>query len=166
MVAANYIAYTALINPPSATPQLTLEHIWSLLQRKVRFPQDFVGMAIESSEVLSTSTTASGLPVTTREVVFRANGRRVREECIEYRPVKVEYHMTDGSKVQNIISEGAEGELYMTYTFEWMHPELEGDEAALKEKCEKEKATAKLGVENTIKVMRQMVLDGRWKDRV
>jgi len=164
MVAVNHIAYTARINPTSASPQLTIEHIWPLLQRKIRVAQDFVGAAITSTEVLSTSTTSSGLPLTCREVVFRAGGRRVREECIEYQPVKVEFRQPDGSKVQNIVSEGADGELYLTFSFEWMHPELEGDEDALQEKLKQEKGLAKMAVESTIKAMREMVADGRWKE--
>ncbi|KAK1763410.1 hypothetical protein QBC33DRAFT_550064 [Phialemonium atrogriseum] len=164
MVAANHIAYTAPINPSSAPIKLTLEHIWPLLQRKIRHGQDFVGAAITTTKVLSTSTTPSGLPLTVREVVFREGARRVREECIEYEPVKVEFHQPDGSKVQNIVSEGQDGELYMTYTFEWMHAELEGDDIALQQKREQEKRMARMAVENTLKVMREMVADGRWKE--
>jgi hypothetical protein len=166
MVAANYVAYTAPINPPEASPQLTVEHIWPLLQRKIRQAEEFVAGAIASTDVLSTSTTSIGLPITSREVLFRVDCRRVHEDCIEYKPMKVEFHQPDGSKVQNIVSEGVSGELYMTYTFEWLHPELEGDEAALQKKLAQEKAMAKMAVEGTITAMREMVVDGRWKQTV
>ncbi|KAJ9133326.1 hypothetical protein NKR23_g10834 [Pleurostoma richardsiae] len=166
MVAANYVAFTAPINPPSASPQLTIENIWPLLQRKIRRAEDFVGAAIRSTDVISQSSTPAGQPVTVREVVFHEGDRRVREECVEFWPMKVEFHQPDGSKVQNIISEGAGGELYMTYTFEWLHPELEGNQSALVEKQAKEKAMAKTAVESTIVAMREMVKDGRWKETV
>jgi len=160
-IPANHVAYTAPINPPSATPTLSLAQIWSGLQRKIRAGQDFVGGALLSTDVISTSTTDSGLPVTVREVVFRDGNRRVSETCIEYKPMKVEFHQPDGSKVQNVISEGSDGGLYMTYTFEWLHPECEGDPKALEEKKEKERKMAKVAVESTIQVMREMVKDGR-----
>lgn len=164
MVAANYIAYTAPINPPTAETKLSIEHIWPLLQRKIRRAEDFVGVAIKSTDVISRSTTPAGQAVTTREVIFREGNRRVREECIEFKPMKVEFGQPDGSKIQNIISEDADGALYMTYTFEWLHPELEGNDAGLGEKRQKEKNMAKIAVENTIVAMREMVNDGRWRE--
>lgn len=165
MVTANHIAYTALINPAGATPVLTREHIWPLLRRKIHRAQEFVGGAITSTTVLSTNTTSTtGHPVTVREVTFAEGDLRPREECVEYEPMKVEFRQQNGSKVENIVSEGSGGELYMTYTFEWLHPELENDSKALAERKEKEKKMAALAVESTIRVMREMVADGRWKE--
>jgi hypothetical protein len=51
MVNLNF-AYTAPINPPSASPVLTLPQVWAGLQRKIRFAHEFVPV-IESCEVLS-----------------------------------------------------------------------------------------------------------------
>lgn len=157
MVAANHIAYTALINPPNATPVLSMEQIWPLLQRKIQRAQDFVPGAILSTDVLSKTILEDGSPVTTREVVFREGNRRVREDCVEYAPMRVEFRQPDGSKIQNIVSEGVEGELYMTYAFEWRHPELEGQAEALREKMKGEKEMARKAVEGTIKAMRKIV---------
>lgn len=156
---ANYIAYTAAINPPSATPALTYAQVWAGLEKKIRAGQDFVGGAIVSTDVISESTTEHGQPVTVREVVFREGDRRVEERCIAFEPMKVEFHQKDGSKVQNVISEGAEGELYMTYAFEWLHPEL--DAQGLEARKAQEWKMAKMAVEKTIEVMRAMVVDGR-----
>ena len=164
MVAANYVAYTAPINPLMAEKKLSIEHIWPLLQRKIRRAEDFVGVTIKSTDVISQSTTAAGQAVTVREVIFRDGDRRVREECIEFQPMKVEFRQPDGSKIQNIISEGGDGDLYMTYTFEWLHPDLEGNDAGLEHTRQKEAAMAKVAVENTIIAMREMVGDGRWKE--
>jgi hypothetical protein len=161
---ANYVAFTAPINPAGSSPVLNVSQLWKGLQIKVGSAETFVGAAIESTDVLKTyKTEKTNLPVTEREVVFREGNRRVHETVIEYYPTKVEFHQKDGSKVMNILSRGAGGEsdLYMTYTFEWLHPELEGDEAGLKEKRTKEEAMSKLAVESTIKVMRELVENGR-----
>lgn len=170
MPTANYIAYTAPINPPSASPILTLEHIWPLLRRKIVRAQDFVGGALVATDVLSTSVCpTTGNPVTSREVTFAPDkgGHKMREDCVEYYPIKVEFLQPgkNGGRVQNIVSDGADGALYMTYTFEWPHPELEGDEEGLKKKLQQEKAMAKVAVEDTIKAMREMVVDGRWQEK-
>ncbi|KAL2427034.1 hypothetical protein ABEF95_007183 [Exophiala dermatitidis] len=161
---SNNIAYTAPINPPSSSIILTYPQIWQGLQLKIRAGQDFVGGAIISTDVISTSETEHGHPITVREVVFRDGNRRVREKCIAYEPMKVEFHQDDGSKVQNVISQGAGGDtdLYMTYTFEWLHPECKTAEE-LEEKRQKEWKIAKMAVEKTIEVMREMVADGRIK---
>jgi hypothetical protein len=165
-VPANNLAYTAPINPSGATPVLTQSQIWSGLQRKIRAGQDFVGGAILSTEVLNESHDSKNRPVTTREIVFAEGNKKVKEECIAYEPNKVAFHQPDGSVVLNIVSQGQgeEGvDLWMTYCFEWLHPECEGDEAGLKERKFKEMKVAKMAVEETIRVMRQMVQDGRIK---
>lgn len=161
MTLANYVAFTAPINPPSTDPQLTLDQVWALLRRKIRLAEDFVPAAIASTDVVSESTDADGRPVTTRVVTFHEGNRRVEEVVTTFYPMKVEFRQPDGSRVMNIVSKSANGELYMTYTFEWLHADL--DEAALAETRVKEEAGAKTAVEGTIRAMRQMVLDGRWK---
>lgn len=166
MVAANHVAYTALVNPPGAAPVLTRQHIWALLRRKDRRAEEFVP-AISSTNVLSTDTTnATGNPVTVREVTFAEDNRVVREECVEFEPMMVEFLQEGGSRVQNVVSEGAGGELYLTYTFEWLHPELGGDVEGLKALEEKERKMAGMAVEGTLRAMREMVKDGRWEEKI
>lgn len=166
MTPANYVAYTAPINPPSAAPQLTLNQVWALLRRKIRKAQDFVPAAIEATDVVSQSHDNHGRPVTTRVVTFREGfrqgDRRVEEVVTTFHPMKVEFRQPDGSQVQNIISKGPQGELYMTYTFEWLHAEL--DDVALAAKRAQEEAGSKMAVEGTIKAMRELVVDGRWEE--
>ena len=165
-VAANYVAFTAPINPVNASPVLTRSQIWAGLEIKIGSGETFVGGAIESTTVLKKYTTEkTNLPVTEREVLFRADQRRVHETCIAYEPMKVEFHQPDGSRVMNVVSQGAGGEtdLYMTYTFEWLHPELEGDEEGLRKKKAGEEAMAQKAVESTIQVMRELVQNGRIK---
>jgi hypothetical protein len=165
-VPANNLAYTAPINPPGATPVLTQSQVWAGLERKIRAGQDFVGGAILSTDVLNESYDSKNRPVTTREIVFAEGNRKVKEECIAYEPNKVAFHQPDGSVVLNIVSQGQgeEGvDLWMTYCFEWLHPECEEDESGLAQRREKENKVAKMAVEETIRVMRQMVQDGRIK---
>jgi hypothetical protein len=165
MPASNHVAFTAPINPPSASPTLTIPQVWACLERKIRAGQDFVGGAITDTTVLKEYTTPEGYPVTDRLVHFKdTNMGKKKETCVAYKPMKVEFLQGDGGKVQNIVSEGAGGEgkgdLYMTYAFDWVHKELEGDEKALEERKAQEKKMAKVAVESTIEVMRRMVRDG------
>ncbi|ETN38946.1 uncharacterized protein HMPREF1541_06988 [Cyphellophora europaea CBS 101466] len=163
---ANYVAFTAAINPPNATTVITREQVWAGLEIKIESGETFVGAAIQSTDVLKKySQEKTGLPVTEREVVFRDGGRRMHETCVAFEPMKVEFHQKDGGRVMNIISQGAGGEtdLYMTYTFEWQHPELKGDAAGLAEKKKGEEAMAKKAVESTIEVLRELVQNGKIK---
>jgi hypothetical protein len=165
MAAANHIAYTAPINPSGATPVLTPQQIWTALQHKIVAAEKFVGAAILSTDVLSKLTDSFGHAVTEREIVFREGNRRVHETCVEFPQMKVEFRQPDGSTVMNIVSEGArgaeEGDLWMTYTFEWLHPGASEEE--LGEKRVKEKRIAAVAVEHTIRAMREMVISGEIK---
>lgn len=109
-MAANHIAYTAPINPPSATPILTTSQVWAGLEIKIRHAEDFVPV-IESIDVLE-ETHEGNIPVTVREIIFKEGERpnsRVRETCKAYEPMKVDFHMDNGSVVSNVISEGSGG---------------------------------------------------------
>ena len=163
MPSANHIAFTAAINPPNTSPVLTRSQIWTGLERKILAGQDFVGGAIISTDIIRTyDDSVSGNPVTVREVVFREGNRRVQETCTAYEPTKVDFYQEkDGSVISNVVSEGAEGELYMTYVFEWRHPGVQANE--LEELREKEWKMAKVAVENTIVAMREIGKDGRIK---
>lgn len=164
MPPTNYVGYTAPINPPSAEPKLTESQIWALLRRKIRRAEDFVGGAILNTEVLSEAKDAQDRPVTTRMVTFREGNRRVEEVVTTFYPVKVEFQQPEGSHIANIVSRGPDDELFLTYTFNWVHPGL--DDAALAEKRVVEQNMAKHSVESTISAMRAMVSDGRWEETV
>ncbi|KAF2396916.1 DUF1857-domain-containing protein [Trichodelitschia bisporula] len=161
----NHIAYTAPLNPAGASPILTLPQVWAALQHKVNRAETFVPGAIRHTDILSHTTDQHGRAVTVREVTFREGNRRVRETCVFYPYMKVEFRQPDGSLVMNIVSEGPrgaeEGDLQMTYTFEWLHPEMSQGELA--ERKGKERAMAKMAVDSTIRVIRDMVRDGRIK---
>jgi hypothetical protein len=92
--------------------------------------------------------------VTVREVLFRESQKTVQETVTGYEASRVEFVQPEGSKVNNIISEGADGELYMTYTFEWRHPGVSKEDMAAF--AEKERKMSQMAVEGTIKVLRQL----------
>ena len=67
----------------------------------------------------------------------------------------------NASKVLNIVSTGTEGELLLTFTFEWEHKEIEeGSEEELKRQKQYQE-TAPKGVAGTISTIRRMVKDGK-----
>ncbi|KAL5324798.1 hypothetical protein ACEPPN_005916 [Leptodophora sp. 'Broadleaf-Isolate-01'] len=157
---ANNIAFTAPLNPPGATPILKREQIWAGLLLKIRTAETFVPGAIQSTSVVSESTNPSTQnPVTIREIVFREDQRKVKETVTAYEDCRVDFIQPNGSLISNVVSEGAEGELYMTYIFEWRHPGISEEE--LKALCQKEKKMSKMAVEETITVLRELVNSGK-----
>lgn len=155
MSSTNNLAYTAPINPPSATP-LTLDQIWAALVMKVRSAETFVPAAIQSTDVLSESADPeTGNLVIVREVVFRENQKRVRETVTAFPKCRVEFQQPDGSRVSNVVSNSADGSLYLSYVFEWRHPGFSEEELAAL--AEKERKMSQMAVEGTIKTMRQLL---------
>ncbi|GIK04397.1 hypothetical protein Aspvir_008480 [Aspergillus viridinutans] len=154
----NNIAFTSPINPPGADPILTRSQIWAGLLLKIRSAETFVPAGIQSTSVLSESVDDAGNPVTIREVVFRQDQRKVKETVTAHKDSRVDFVQPDGSTISNIVSEGAEGELYMTYVFEWRHPGAsEGELAVLRER---EQNMSKMAVEGTISAMRELARKG------
>ncbi|KAJ5731092.1 uncharacterized protein N7483_005600 [Penicillium malachiteum] len=155
MSSANNIAYTALINPNGSTP-LSHDQIWAGLLLKIRSAETFVPAAISHTKVLSESIDPTGNPVTVREVFFLESGKTVRETVVAYEPTRVDFQQ-DGGNISNVISEGANGELYMTYIFQWKH------DGASKEELEaflvKEKSMARVAVEGTIQALHHLALE-------
>ncbi|KAJ5543495.1 hypothetical protein N7535_005919 [Penicillium sp. DV-2018c] len=156
MSSTNNLAFTAPINPAGATPKLSLDQIWSGLLLKIRSAETFVPAAIQSTKVLDDYIDpTTGNPVTVREVTFRETQKTVKETVTAFEPCRVEFAQPDGSRVSNVISQGADGEYYMTYIFEWRHPGVSKEELA--QMLEKEKKMSQSAVEGTITVMRQLV---------
>lgn len=137
MVVIN-VAYTAPINPPGTLPALTPAQVWAGLQAKVRHAEKFVPI-ITSCAVLSEQDDADTGHVITRAVTFRPGaagpggrtGGEAKEVCRLFAPCRVDFVQEDGTTIGNYVSEGAEGELYMTYVFQWKVPGVgEGSEEA------------------------------------
>lgn len=160
MPSVNNIAFTAAINPPGASPVLTKDQVWAGLLLKVRSAETFIPNAIESTTVISENEDASTSNIITiREIVFRENQKKVKETVTAYKDARVDFVQPDGSFIGNIISEGAGGEMYMTYVFEWHHPGA--SQAELDAFYVKEKGIAQHSVEGTVDVIRKLVQEGR-----
>ncbi|KAI1251561.1 hypothetical protein MGN70_006129 [Eutypa lata] len=172
MVTIN-IAYTAPINPAGAVPTLTQSQVWAGLRRKVRRAQEFVPVIV-ACEVLQEGRTdppASHEKVV-REVTFAAQGGPksksggsggpvpVKEICLHYPPARVDFEQEDGSTISNIVSKGPEGELLMTYSFEWRHPDVEEGSAEATGLEESHWKMAKMAVEGSIDTIRRFVKEG------
>ncbi|KAF2737322.1 DUF1857-domain-containing protein [Polyplosphaeria fusca] len=154
-----YLAYTSRINPSGASPVLTVPQVWQGLQRKIRFAQEFVKI-IESCDVLSEKD-----GVVERFVKFQAGlGPKdsAKETVVSFEPAWVDFRQEDGTTIRNVVSDGPSGQpedLHMTYIFEFNLPDLPEAEREAKEK--QLKGMAKMAVESSITVIREMVVDGR-----
>ncbi|KAH7009872.1 hypothetical protein EDB80DRAFT_892003 [Ilyonectria destructans] len=156
------IAFTSPINPPGASPILTQEQVWTGLERKVRRAYEFVSV-ITACEVISEEGPEDGYKVV-RQATFapgiRKGGDTAVETCLHYPPNRVDFHQEDGSNVANIVSKGPDGELLMTYSFGWRHPDIaEGSEEAKKIE-ENYWKMSKIAVEGSINTIRRLVTEG------
>ncbi|GAP92159.1 putative duf1857 domain-containing protein [Rosellinia necatrix] len=158
------VAYTSAINKAGATPTLTQAQVWEGLKMKVRRAQDFVS-AITECQVLSEETLPTGDLQVTREVRFVSTaglgGGAIKEVCVHYEPCRIVFNQEDGSTVTNIISKRPDGELLMSYVFEWRHPDVpEGSEKAAQLE-EAHWKMAKTAVESSIDTIRRFVNEGK-----
>lgn len=167
-----YAAATAPVNSPGVSPVITMKQLWAGLELKVRKPQLFLAV-IDTCDVLEDD----GETVL-REVKFKDGGGvgmapvigpKVQEKITSIAPisdnagsgVETFQSMGNASKVLNIVSSGMDGELLLTFTFEWEHKEIEeGSEEAVKKQNQYQE-TAPRGVAGTISAIRQMVKDGK-----
>jgi hypothetical protein len=67
----------------------------------------------------------------------------------------------DKSKVLNIVSSGPDGQMFLTYTFEWDHPEIERGSKEEHEKQKLYQSTAPRAVEGTLAAIRKFVEEGK-----
>ncbi|RFU26357.1 hypothetical protein B7463_g9987, partial [Scytalidium lignicola] len=128
-------------NPPGAALLLTRSQIWAGLLLKICSGETFVPNVIASATVVSEVKDDSDNLLTTRDVTFIESQRKVRAVV-----------------TANIVSEGADGELYMTYFFEWRHPSTSPEALAILRI--KEKKMAQIAVQDTIRVMRDLAKIG------
>ncbi|KAI1459445.1 DUF1857-domain-containing protein [Annulohypoxylon moriforme] len=162
------LAYTAPINAAKVSPVLNHAQVWAGLKRKVLRAQDFVPIIEECIVLVEEEDHLSGNLTVTREVRFKtgsepaagSGGALVREVCAHFAPSRVDFKQPDGSTVSNIVSEGPEGQLMMTYVFEWRYPNVkEGSDEAI-ELEERSWKTARMAVHGTIDTIRRLVKDG------
>ena len=75
---------------------------------------------------------------------------------------QVDFRQENGSTISNVVSDGpngTEGDLHMTYVFEWFHEEIKAGSTEEKEMRTKEKGIAKMAVDKTIESIRNMVAE-------
>ncbi|KAI0785431.1 hypothetical protein BC629DRAFT_1517054 [Irpex lacteus] len=150
-------AFTAPINPPSATPKLTRAQVWEGLVHKARDPIKYVP-GIETCKVLEEN--ADGL---TREVTFRPGTQgppgTVTEKVVFTKEVRADFEMVGrDTHIANIISDGeGESDLYLTFTFNWNVPGLVEGSLEAAERLEVMRNTAKTAVGKSIDQIRTSV---------
>jgi len=167
-----YAAGTAPVNPTGASPIITLEKLWAGLELKAREPQLFLAV-IDTCEVLEDD----GETVL-REVKFKDGGGvgmapvigpKVKEQITHIKPLSAEAgsgletftSIGSASRVLNIVSTGPDGELLLTFTFEWEHNEIEEGSPEAVKKQKQYQVTAPKGVVGTLNAIRQMVKEGK-----
>ncbi|KAH7126078.1 hypothetical protein EDB81DRAFT_698590 [Dactylonectria macrodidyma] len=161
MVTIN-LAYTSPINPPGASPVLTQDQVWEALKRKVRTPSDFVPV-ITTCEVISEEGPEDGFKLVRRVTFvpgFKEDGDTAEETCLHYPPSRIDFHQQDGSSVANIVSRGADGEMLLTFSFQWRHPSVEVGSEQAKEIEEKYWKMSPVAVNGSIEAIRRLVKEG------
>ncbi|KAF3012774.1 hypothetical protein E8E14_003920 [Neopestalotiopsis sp. 37M] len=153
------IAYTAPINPAGAEPKLNQTQIWTGLERKVRHAQEFVAIIV-GCDVVSEEQSAKGYLTVTRDVTFKGAPGPVREVCTHYAPARVDFEQDNGSFISNIVSKGPDGELLMTYSFAWAHPDVAEGSAEVQKLEADHWKTAKIAVEGSVNTIRRLVKEG------
>ncbi|KAF3392139.1 hypothetical protein DPV78_010356 [Talaromyces pinophilus] len=160
MPSINKTAFTAPINPPGATPVLTKAQVWAGLILKLHSAETFIPNAIRATNVISESKDAStGNIIPVREVLFRENQQEIKERVAAYQDARVDFVQPDRTFIGNIISEGAGGEIYLTYIFEWHHRGMSKEE--LDAFYAKEKNIAQHLVEGMVDIIRELVKEGK-----
>jgi len=160
-----YAAATVPVNPSGVERVLTIEELWKGLELKVRKPELFLPV-IDTCKVLEDK---DGVVV--REVVFKPGGPSPHpavETITHYPPIHSDaksgvetFQMKDSkSRVLNIVSEGPDGELLLTFTFEWEFKDIkEGSEEAI-EKQKGYQKTAPKAVAGTVQKIRDLISSG------
>ncbi|KAM3419193.1 hypothetical protein BST61_g5137 [Cercospora zeina] len=155
------VAYTEAINPAEAKPKLTQEQVWKGLQIKIREAQRFVPIIV-SCEVVEEQENE-----VVRVAAFKDRegipAHEVREVCKSYYPAKVDFHQPDGAIITNTISHGAGqdgADLFMTYTFEWRHYEVDEGSEQHKTLLQQHRQGAQMAVSKSLEAMRQMASNG------
>ncbi|TID26324.1 DUF1857-domain-containing protein [Venturia nashicola] len=174
-----YAAATAVVNPPGVEPFIGQNQLWEALELKRtqvqqlnKQPQRFLAV-IDTCKVLEDRD-----DTILREVKFKDGGgeftapiigKTIQERVTHRAPVSstsgagVEIFNVVGnaSRVLNIVSTGASpGELYLTFTFEWDHPEIERGSAEELTKQIQYQTSAPAGLAGTLVRIREMAKAG------
>ena len=153
-------AFTAPINPPGATPVLTKAQVWAGLILKTHSAETFIPNAITGTNVISESEDASiGNIVLVREVLLRENQQKIKDGGTANKDARVDFVQPDRTFIGKIISEGAGGQIYLTYILERHHQGMSKEE--LDAFYAKEKIIAQHLVEGMVDIIRELVKEGK-----
>ncbi|OAQ99985.1 hypothetical protein LLEC1_04105 [Akanthomyces lecanii] len=151
-----YYAATAPVNPAGAEPVLTPAQVWEGLRRKVRHADQFV------PPITSCIVDREEDNVVHRRVIFEGT-----KELSEVWPrTGVDFRLEDGTEIENILAPGPSGDetdLFLTYSFKWKFPNIERGSTEERAMLAEQQKNALGAVQSTIKVIREMVSDGRLK---
>lgn len=176
-----HIAVTLPVNPPSSSPALTQAQCWEGLKIKSREPQAFLPIsectitedrgdagitrrikAIEGKGLLPGEVTEVITYYSPTQVGFLLRGRLAADADTVAMDLKVNFHMLEKPvDVSNIISVGANDELYLTFTFIMEIPGVVEGTPEANSKADAMVATARKAIQKTIDVIRQLVNDGK-----
>ncbi|CRL31161.1 Protein of unknown function DUF1857 [Penicillium camemberti] len=138
-------------------PTLSRGKVWNGLKSKARRPQDFIP-SFDDSGVIEERDNGSYI---VREAHVGANlsespmaGKWTREECRLHEPAY--FTLPGGSIIQNILSEGPDQALYLTFTYEWKLPDIEPGTKEAKRAWHDHMKIAISSVQGTIKALRTM----------
>ncbi|OJJ45786.1 hypothetical protein ASPZODRAFT_26405 [Penicilliopsis zonata CBS 506.65] len=148
-------ATTTPVNPPGAQPILTHAELWATLVSKARHPEPFVS-AIERSRIIHEH--ADGL---TRSVLFKGQDKEIEEEIRYIGSTTVDFFVSTGQHITNTISGGDSGDpadLYLTFTFEWPHPDVEAGSQQEEELRGRYAAMGRQVVPHTVAVARERII--------
>lgn len=152
------VAFTAPVNPSSASPTISSTQLWKGLQRKIRHAEEFV-KPITSCTVLKDDTDGDD-GVVEREATF-ASGEKIKETVTSVAGLKIEFlRPGDGGLVTNSIAEDEKGEMWLTYSFQ-LPCEHERGSKEWEEMRKKVLQDAVGAVKGSIDTVREMVKEGK-----
>ena len=156
-----YQSQTLPINPPGASPIVTVNQLWEVMLLKLRKPQLFIE-PMSNCEVITSTPTFMKRIVTFKEGMGPPSGK-VTEELEIRAPWKVDFRQLEtGAFINNTISQGKdETDLYLTFYFEWPYPKMEEGSKEAAEAQGQLWKLAKQTVQETIDHAREMVRDGK-----
>ncbi|KAK4704508.1 hypothetical protein P7C70_g1700, partial [Phenoliferia sp. Uapishka_3] len=146
-------AASRLVNPINCASILTLDQLWKGLSKKERNPELFIP-SITSCEVLSDEGNKLS-----RDVHF--GDKCMREELEWHDSTIVYFEMANGTRITNVVSFNEMNELVLTFSFAGGLPPAGFDADGKAFGAEKLNAIFGGGIDSTLRVIREMVKDGR-----
>ncbi|KAF8708218.1 hypothetical protein RHS03_03481, partial [Rhizoctonia solani] len=149
---SSVFSYTYTVSFPKDS-KISLAQAFEALRYKARAPMAFV--AIASCEVLEEN------PKYIKRKVAMKNGMEMTEDIDLYAPSLVTFKGDSDSLITNLISENADGERFLTFTFFMPLPGIEPGSNAEVEKKKELRELVIAGVTQTLEVTLKMFEEGK-----